>query len=275
MSRVEIVAVIPARMASSRFPGKPLLEVRGLPMVEHVRRRALLCGRFAEVVVATCDREIAETIARYGGRCVLTSPSHPAATDRVAEAAQGMKATHIVNVQGDEILVLPEDLGRLVAAIEADAEAPAWNAVARLERSGELSNRSLVKCAVSGSGRMLYCMRDVSPLGTALDGTWEPLRVVLGILAYRRDFLLRYGTLSRMPLERAEAVDQWRILEHDVPLRTVEFSRGYPGINDPCDAAQVECWLDDDPRQRDALSAVLAHGQAPASAAETEGGRRR
>ncbi|MDP3768387.1 MAG: NTP transferase domain-containing protein, partial [Dehalococcoidia bacterium] len=110
MATTKIAAIIPARMASSRFPGKPLLDVRGLPMVEHVRRRAELCGRFSDVVVATCDWEIAAAVERFGGRCVMTSASHPGATDRVAEAAAALDCTHVVNVQGDELLILPEDL---------------------------------------------------------------------------------------------------------------------------------------------------------------------
>ena len=100
LSKTRVAAIIPARMASSRFPGKPLLEVRGLPMVEHVRRRALLCKEFSEVVVATCDREIAVAVERHGGVVVMTSSAHKAASDRVAEAMEGLQCTHVVNVQG-------------------------------------------------------------------------------------------------------------------------------------------------------------------------------
>ena len=120
MTRVRIAAIIPARMGSSRLPGKPLIDVHGLPMVEHVRRRVLRCRGFSDVVVATCDREIAEVIERYGGRCLMTSPAHPAATDRVAEAMRQLDCTHVVNVQGDEILVLASDLERMVSAMEAE-----------------------------------------------------------------------------------------------------------------------------------------------------------
>ena len=255
MSAVRVAAVIPARMASSRFPGKPLLQVEGLPMIEHVRRRALLCKRFSEVVVATCDEAIAEAVRGCGGTCIMTSPAHPAATDRVAEAAQQLDCTHAVNVQGDEILVIPRDLERMVRAIEAEPGVPAWNAVARIERPEDLGDPSIVKAAVSVSGRILYCARGFAARGAeAVEG----LRKILGILGYRRDFLERYGGLARTPLEVAESIDQSRIIEHDVMLRSVEFSNGYPGINEPREVAVVERVLEEDPAQQAVLREVVA-----------------
>lgn len=254
---IRVAAIIPARMASSRLPGKPLLEVRGLPMVEHVRRRALLCRRFSEIVVATCDREIAQVVEQHGGRALMTSPEHPAATDRVAEAMQHVDCTHVVNLQGDELLVLPSDLETFVRAMEHQPHIPAWNALARIEEAAELSDHAVVKCAVSDSGRLLFCSRDFSRVPLAPDDGFEPLRRVLGILGYRRDFLERYGRLTRTPLERAEAIDQSRIIEHDVTLQGVEFTKGYPGMNEPRDVAVVERYLEEDPAQRAVLQEVV------------------
>ena len=255
MDRVRVAAVIPARMASSRFPGKPLLKVAGLPMVEHVRRRALLCGRFSEVVVATCDEEIAEVVRGCGGACLMTSSAHPAATDRVAEAARQLDCTHVINVQGDELLVLPRDLEQMVRAIEAEPGIPAWNAVARIERPEELRDPSIVKGTVSVSGRILYCSRDLSALAARSEAL-EAVRAILGILGYRRDFLERYGQLERTPLERAESIDQLRIIEHDVMLRAVEFGKGYPGINEPRDVEPVLSCLSEDAVQRAVLREI-------------------
>lgn len=256
-SPVRVAAIIPARMASTRFPGKPLLRIGDLPLVEHVRRRTLLCGAFSDVVVATCDREIAGVVERYGGRCIMTAPTHPAATDRVAEAAQHLACTHVVNVQGDELLVLSSDLERMVRAIETEPEIPAWNAVARIERTDELGDRAVVKCIVSVTGRILCCSRDFSSLAERLSAGYEPIRKVLGILGYSRAFLSRYAALARTPLEVAEAVDQSRILEHDVMLRGVEFSQGYPGINEPHEVEHVKRVLDEDPAQQAALQEIL------------------
>ena len=115
MTSIKIAAIIPARMASTRHPGKPLIEIQDLPMIEHVRRRALLCGGFSEVVVATCDTEIVEVVETFGGKIIMTSKEHIMASDRVAEAARNLDCTHVINVQGDEILVRPDDLSNMIA----------------------------------------------------------------------------------------------------------------------------------------------------------------
>jgi 3-deoxy-manno-octulosonate cytidylyltransferase (CMP-KDO synthetase) len=253
---LRIAAIIPARMGSSRFPGKPLVKVRGIPMVEHVRRRAELSRAFSSVVVATCDVEIADTVRGFGGQVLMTSPAHQAATDRVAEAMTHLECTHVVNVQGDEILVVPADLARMAQAMGAQLAAAAWNAVARIEHVDELADSSVVKCVVSRSGRVLFCSRDFSRLPVAPDG-FEPIRRILGILGYRRGFLEAYATLGRTPLELAESIDQSRVIEHDVALQGVEFSRGYPGVNEPRELDLVERLLDDDPLQRATLGEVL------------------
>jgi 3-deoxy-manno-octulosonate cytidylyltransferase (CMP-KDO synthetase) len=229
--KARVAAVIPARMASTRYPGKPLLEVAGLPMVEHVRRRALLCGAFVEVAVATCDEEIARVIRGYGGRVILTSPEHPGGTDRVAEAARSINCTHVVNVQGDEILALPADLRRMVSSIEKGPETPAWNAVARVETASEMG--------------------------------FDPARILLGVLGYERGFLDRYGGLARTPLEKAESIDQSRVIEHDVELRAVPFSKGYPGINEKRDLPAVEESLRSDPAQQAVLRQVTSLAERP------------
>jgi len=254
MDKVKVAAVIPARMASSRFPGKPLIRVRGLHMIEHVRRRALMCGRFSDVVVATCDTEIAEVVQSYGGRVLMTSPEHPGATDRVAEAIESLDCTHVANVQGDEILVLPSDLQTLVQTLQQNPEIGAWNAVARVEHVEELSDTSFVKCMVSRSGRIFFCARDFSRIPLKLETGFEPARKILGVMAYRCDFLKKYLTLPRTPLELTEAIDESRILEHDFPMQSVLFSKGYVGINVPREVSVVQSCLENDPLQK----AVLA-----------------
>lgn len=258
MRNTSVVAVIPARLASSRFPRKPLIEVQGLPMIEHVRRRALLCRRFSDVIVATCDPEIADVVIGNGGKVLMTLDSHPGATDRVAEAATQIDCTHVVNVQGDEILVLPADLETMVCAIENEPAIPVWNAVAGLDEADSLSDRSVVKCAVSVSGRILFCARDFSRLSLKKESHFEPIRRVLGIMGYRKDFLEHYSRLSRTPLELMESIDQSRILEQDVLLRGVPFTRGYTGINEQHEVKIVQECLCQDPLQQAVFQELLA-----------------
>ena len=212
-------------------------------------------GAFSEVVVATCDDEIADAVQAAGGKVIMTSSSHVAATDRVAEAIQDLDCTHVVNVQGDEILVLPQDLLRMTEAIRSQPRGLAWNAVARIESNDELRDRAIVKCLVSNSLRIMSCMRDLSNI--RLSATFYPARKILGILAFERSFLEAYSRLGRTPLEIAESIDQSRIVESDVKLQGVEFTRGYIGINEPHEVATVEACLRDDPLQTAVLKEIL------------------
>jgi 3-deoxy-manno-octulosonate cytidylyltransferase (CMP-KDO synthetase) len=249
MTTARLVAVIPARMASSRLPGKPLRDVCGLPMVEHVRRRALLSGAFDEVVVATCDTMIAEVVQASGGHVVMTSESHASATDRVVEAAEAFDSTHIVNLQGDELLVRPGDLVHVAQAVRAEPEAPAWNAVAPIENVGELRDLSIVKLMVSTSGRVLFGLRQCAWFD-ALGPSFEPVRKSIGVMAYTRACLAQYARLPRTPLETADGIDQLRWLEHDMGLASVLLERGYPSINELRDVDAVTRILLDNPEQR-------------------------
>ncbi|MFA5974909.1 MAG: 3-deoxy-manno-octulosonate cytidylyltransferase [Elusimicrobiota bacterium] len=257
MTSTKIAAVIPARMGSSRFPGKPLLEIAGLPMVEHVRRRALMSGTFSDVVVATCDAEIQQAIEGFGGRVIMTKASHPGATDRVAEAVSHLSCTHVVNVQGDEVLVLPEDLRTITQTIAAAPDAPAWNAIAPIASAKELADRSIVKCIASCGNRILYCSRDFSRLPFKNQG-FDPVHIILGLVAFRRDFLTTFCQLPRTAAETLESIDQNRIIEHDHDLRGILLSRGYPGINEPREAEQVNRLLKEDELQQAVLQQLLA-----------------
>lgn len=225
-------------------------------MVEHVRRRALLSGAFSEVIVATCDQEIREVVEGYGGRCVLTSAAHPGGTDRVSEASRFVECTHAVNIQGDQVLVLPEDLKRMVAALTQEPDVPAWNAVALLSDQREMIDPSVVKCALSASGRIIFCARDFS-LGSFQDG-FGPLRRVIGVLGFRKEFLHRYGSLPRTPLELAGSIDQCRIIENDVLFKSVLFQGAYPEINEPREVDLTLKYLEEDPLQRSILKEVLS-----------------
>ena len=256
MTDIKIAAVIPARMASTRYPGKPLIEIQGLPMIEHVRRRALLCGGFSEVVVATCDTEILEAVETFGGRVIMTSKEHIMASDRVAEAALNLDCTHVINVQGDEILVMPDDLSNMVESIHANPDCQYWNAIARIEKLAELTDTAIVKCVISIAGRILYCARDFGHLN--LNTTFEPVRKIIGVLGYTRESLLAFSKLSRTPLESTQSIDQSRIIEHEIHLMAVPFEKGYPGINDSREEILVKGILQSDPQQSSVLKKILS-----------------
>ena len=257
MSAIRVAAVIPARMGSSRYPGKPLLNIQGLPMIEHVRRRALLCGKFTDVVVATCDNEIKDAVQNYGGTVMMTSNNHIMASDRVAEAVEKLNCSHVINVQGDEILVLPSDLGRMIDAFKQDLKLEYLNATAPIENSFEMSDTSIVKCILSTSGRIIYCDRDFSHLN--LSHPFKPVHKVLGILGYSKKSVLNFSSLNRTDIERTQSIDQSRVIENDLKLLSVPFKNGYPGINDKREEKQVRKILEVDENQRSILKKILTN----------------
>ena len=251
MKKVKIAAVIPARLASTRYPGKPLIKIEGLPMIEHVRRRALLCSGFSEVVVATCDTEIQEVVENFKGRVVMTSKNHIMASDRVAEVALNLDCTHVINVQGDEILVMPNDLNSMIDSIRANPDGQYWNAIARIDKLAEITDTAIVKCVISNTGRILYCARDFSHLN--LNTTFDPVRKILGVVGYSSESLFAFSQLNRTPLETTQSIDQFRIIEHEIPLLAVPFDKGYPGINDSREEQMVRKIFQTDPMQRSIL----------------------
>ena len=255
MSKLKIAAIIPARMASSRYPGKPLINIQGLPMIEHVRRRTLMCDSFSDVVVATCDLEIFNVVKEFGGEVMMTSANHIIASDRVAEASEKLDCEYIINVQGDEILVFPEDLDRMIASIQSNPDRQYWNATAKIETNDELGDESIVKCIVSKSGKIIYCCRNFSHL--QLTNGFEPVQKIIGVLGYSREGLSNYIYLSRTPIEEIQSIEQSRIIEHDIPIKAVPFSNGYPGINDKEEEKKVREILKMDSRQKKLLEKIL------------------
>lgn len=244
-----IVVIVPARMASSRFPGKPLIPLLGVPMVEHVRRRASLPEAGAhEVIVATCDVSIRDAVAAAGGRAVMTKDTHERCTDRIEEAAHGIDADVVVMVQGDEPLLLPEAVRQIAAPLLEDASVECTNLLSPLESEDDRRNPDIVKAACALSGDVMYFSR--APIPLFRSQVEVPVFRQTGIMAFRADLLRRYATLSETPLERAESVDMFRLLEHGIPIRGVRVDYRTVGVDRPGDVPAVEHYLREDPTQR-------------------------
>ncbi|MEW5911543.1 MAG: 3-deoxy-manno-octulosonate cytidylyltransferase [Thermodesulfobacteriota bacterium] len=241
------VAIIPARMAATRFPGKPLAMIAGLPMIEHVRRRALLCPLLDEVVVATCDQEIAQVVERASGKAVMTADTHVRCTDRIAEAALGVKADVVVNLQGDEPLVMPEMLERVARPLLEDLELPAANLVSPILDQAEFNDPNAPKVVTNLAGDILYISREPIPSGKKADSQQYRKLKQLGIIAFRADFLQTFANLPPTPLEIVESVDMNRALEHGYRVKAVEVPGRMVGVDLPGDVARVEALLADDP----------------------------
>lgn len=253
---MKIVAVIPARLASTRFPGKILFPFHGLPMIEHVRRRALMSNAVTDVYVATCDAEIADVIRGYGGKVIMTSHTHINGTTRVAEAVADIDCSHVLLLQGDEPLLLPRHMDLFAQAITADPEGDAWNATGPIDDAEELDRHSFVKCAVSASGRVLYCFRR-TPCFSAFDIQQSFVHKMLGIIAYRKDFLLRLTALPPSIAEQAESIEQLRIIENGYKLQSIRVSPSLPSVNEPEEVEIVLEVIRRDEEQRAMLERVL------------------
>lgn len=254
---MKIVAVIPAHLASVRFPRKILFPFHGLPMIEHVRRRALLSDAISDVYVATCDEEIAEVVREFGGKVIMTANTHTNGTTRVAEAIKDVDCTHVMLLQGDEPLLLPRHMNVFAKAIAAEPEGDAWNATGPIEHEEELDRHSFVKCAVSPSGRILYCFRR-TPCYSDFEKQQVFVRKILGIIAYRKDFLLRLAALQATPIEQAEFIEQMRIIENGCSLRSVPVTPSLPSVNEPAEAGVVLDYIRQDAEQRALLERILS-----------------
>lgn len=252
---MKIAAVIPARLQSTRFPRKILLPIHGLPMIEHVRRRALMCPMLGEVIVATCDDEIADVVRDNGGRVVVTSDSHMNGTTRVAEAVAQVDCSHVLLLQGDEPLLLPRHVEALAKAITAEPKLNAWNLIGALDSQDELDRHSFVKCAIAAPHEILYCFRR-SPNFSDFATQKIFVRKMLGIIAYRKDFLQKLTSLSASPIEKAESIEQMRILENGFGLSYVEVAPALPSINEPSELQEVLDCLSADSEQQILLKAI-------------------
>jgi 3-deoxy-manno-octulosonate cytidylyltransferase (CMP-KDO synthetase) len=237
------VAVIPARYASTRFPGKPLALIQGRPMIEHVWHRCQEARAFAEVLVATDDARIADTVRGFGGTAVMTSPECPTGTDRVAEVARGRPDVDVwINVQGDEPLVDPASL-RTLAELFSDAGVQMATLVRPLE-SADAVSPNVVKAVLALNGDALYFSRATLPfVRDAADGAAVRRWAHLGLYGYRRDTLLRLATLPATPLEGAEKLEQLRALEHGIRIRCGQVTGTSVAVDVPDDVARVEALM--------------------------------
>jgi 3-deoxy-manno-octulosonate cytidylyltransferase (CMP-KDO synthetase) len=252
------VAIIPTRLASSRLPGKALIEIAGKPMICWVAERAQAARNVDRVLVATDSQEIFEAVRRNGFESVLTDPNHASGTDRIAEvAARILEAEIVVNVQGDEPMIAPETIERAVDAMAQELEKNAGAGIVTswepIESSDDLLNPDLVKVVLDDAGYAVYFSRLPIPfprdavkrhgsIEQALGKEPELLKLFrkhTGLYVYRRDVLLEFTKWPQTQLERTEALEQLRALEHGVKIRVIEASGTSTGVDTPEDLAKV------------------------------------
>ncbi|MEY2559370.1 MAG: 3-deoxy-manno-octulosonate cytidylyltransferase synthetase [Verrucomicrobiota bacterium] len=234
------VGIIPARWGSTRFPGKPLHAIAGKPLLQHVWERCRRAKKLDQVIVATDDFRIAEAAFGWGAEVALTSANHSSGTDRIAEvAAKAKQFGHIVNIQGDEPMIDPKLIDRLVLALQRDRKLEMITAAHPFADPREAESPHQVKVVVNGRNQALYFSRGAIPFARDASAPPQYFRHQ-GIYGYTRDLLLRFVRWKPSPLERAESLEQLRALENGVRIQVVMTESGSPGVDTPEDALMME-----------------------------------
>ena len=248
---LHVVGIIPARMASSRFPGKPMARIHGIPMVGHVYLRSNMSTLLNEVYVATCDQEIADYVEGIGGKAIMTANTHVRASDRTAEAlikvekAMGRRVDIVVMIQGDEPMLRPEMIDEAVRPMLEDEAILVTNLMAPLKTAEEHDDINEVKVVVDRLDFALYFSREAIPSRRKGGENVRKLKQVC-IIPFRRDFLLKFNELEPTPLEIAESVDMMRVLEHGYKVKMVETKFDVYSVDTEQDRKKVDWLMDND-----------------------------
>ena len=248
---MKAIGIVPARMAATRFPGKPLAKLLGMPMIGHCYHRTRLAPGLDAAYVATCDEPIAEYVRSIGGSVVMTAASHNRATTRTAEGVEtiecetGERYDIVVMVQGDEPLISPDTIGDTLHHF-ADPEVDIVNVMSRLNTLEDFLDKNNVKVVVGRNNDALYFSRE--PIPSPWKG-WEhlPRHMQTGIIAFRRDALLRFNATEETPLEQFESVDMNRVLETGGCIRMVLTEAVTIGVDTPEELVEADRLLRDDP----------------------------
>lgn len=249
---MNIVAIIPARMASSRFPGKPMTLIYGMPMIGHVYHRSKMCTCLSDVWVATCDREILDYIESLGGKAVMTADTHQRASDRAAEAliaiekVTGNSIDYVAMIQGDEPMLNPQMIDELVFPLQNDPRLQIINLISKIDSLEEYENANVVKVVLDLQSFALYFSREPIPSRKKYSGE-IPMWKQLGLILFRRKALLDYTQMTPTPLEIIESVDMNRFLEHGIKIKMVPTDHRIFGVDVPEDLEAVEPLLRKDP----------------------------
>jgi len=231
---MKITAVIPARYASSRFPGKPLVDIAGKPMIRRIYEQVATCGDIDKVLIATDDVRILNAAEAFGVRVAMTSPECPSGTDRVAQAILETDADYVVNVQGDQVILDIDALSRLVRELKAGAS---MATIAAEASPGDKDDPNCVKVVCDLVGNALYFSR--SPIPFARNTGHAAMLKHIGIYGFSRQTLLRFTSLPPSSLERTESLEQLRALENGIPIRVIVAQGEFYEINTPQDLERL------------------------------------
>lgn len=248
---MKTIAIIPARMAATRFPNKPLAKIMGIPMVGHIYTRATIESMFDDVYVATCDQEIYDYVLSIGGKAVMTSHSHERCTDRTAEALLKIEASNKIKydvvgmIQGDEPLVVPAVFSEALQALRENISLPLVNIMGLIESQEEFVSPNTVKVVVDVFGNAIYFSREPIPSTKKFSGDFPKYKQT-GMIFFRREALLEFNAMEPTLLEKIESVDMMRLVEQGKKIRMVLTKNPCYGVDVPSDVSKVEKIMQDD-----------------------------
>jgi 3-deoxy-manno-octulosonate cytidylyltransferase (CMP-KDO synthetase) len=242
---MRVDAVIPARMGSTRYPGKPLVDIEGFSMVEHVYIRTRMSDSVDNTYVATPDEEIYDEVERFGGEAIMTG-QHPRATDRVAEAAEDLDSDIVIVMQGDEPLVYPDMIDAAVEPIVEEDDVRCTNLAKSIETEEDFRDENNVKVVVDNDWNALYFSRE--PVPNLHDATFDEIDAYkqVCVIPFEREFLFEFTSMEETTLEKIESIDMLRLLENDYDVRLVETDREIHAVDTPEDHERVNEMMRDD-----------------------------
>ena len=241
---MKILALIPARMGSSRFPGKPMISILGKPMIGHVYERVSSSPLLNLTAVATCDKEVYDYIESIGGTAVMTGDYHERASDRCAEALEKLEKLNntrydiVVMIQGDEPMTHPDMIKEAIQPLLDDDEIQVVNLLGTIKEKSEFEDRNCIKVVCDLKMNAIYFSREPIPTNTKVESI--PMGKQVCIIPFRRDFLLEYLKLEPTPLEIAESIDMLRILEHGMKVRMARTKHNTQSVDTPDDLIKVQ-----------------------------------
>lgn len=234
---MKVIGVIPARWASTRFPGKVLADINGTPMIQHVWEQARKSKRLKQILIACDDKRILAAVKKFGGEVVTTSPDHTSGSDRIAQAVKNLKVDIIVNIQADEPLIHPSVIDSVADCLLKDKAPVMATVIKTIDNDHEIHDPNCVKVVIDKNKYALYFSRSAIPFNR------EQKKIQyykhLGIYAYRKDFLLKFTRLAPTRLEKIEKLEQLRVLEAGYKIKTVETDRETIGVDTAADLAKV------------------------------------
>jgi 3-deoxy-manno-octulosonate cytidylyltransferase (CMP-KDO synthetase) len=244
---MKTIAVIPARMGSSRFPGKPLAKILGRPMIEHIYKRVAMSKSLDATYIATCDEEIRQAAEGFGAKVIMTSDTHERASDRVAEAVVYLDADLIVMVQGDEPMTHPDMIDTAVAPFKDNPELGCVNLVRKIDHEADYLDANTIKVVMNQHNDALYMSRrpipTIAKTGFANTAAYKQVCII----PFRRSTLYQYTHLTPTPLEQLESIDMLRLLEHGMQVKMVPTEYNTQAVDTPEDLARVEKLMAADP----------------------------